>query len=224
MSFKDSIKVSEPNKMERYSLYSDYTTMQKQGFIYMIQLIDKYITQLQEEGELTNNVKINARIKSAESALRNDEMKALDDVFGIEILAGNENALKKIIKKLDENFMCTKEKKHDKTNGYKAVHKSMTLQEANGTNIPLVEIQFKTFAVKENSTSGNATHIEYKNQSKEDIQKMFEDGEFNEHNLPIMYKVDENHKIRILDMNETIKELYPFINMSSIKEKEIQNK
>ena len=48
-----SLRETPPNEMEKYSLYSDYTTNQKRGFVEIIKLVDKCITELQEEGELT---------------------------------------------------------------------------------------------------------------------------------------------------------------------------
>lgn len=218
------IKETPPNEMEKYSLYSDYVTTQKRGFVEVIRIVDDLISELQDNGELTGYVKINARIKSTESALRNDdkEDKTLDDVFGIEILAGNEKALRKIVNKLEECMRVRKEKIHDKDNGYKAMHRIMDLTReiyeriSKGrvpyTQVPLVEFQFKTFEVKENATSGPANHWEYKGETKEQMQEMYDRNEFNEHNLPIMYTV-ENHRIRILDKQETIRELYPFLKL-----------
>lgn len=224
------IKETPPNEMEKYSLYSDYTTNQKQGFLEIIKLVDRCISELQDDGELTGYVKINARIKSAESALRNDDIedKALDDAFGMEILAGNENALKKIATKLEEYMNVRREKKHDKENGYKATHRMLDLKKTmferlhlNGVsfqNIPMIEVQFKTFEVKENATSGPANHMEYKGKTKEEMQAIYDNNGFTEHNLPIMYTI-ENHRIRILNKQETIRDLYPFIKLKS-REKE----
>ena len=225
-----NIKEDSPNEMEKYSLYSDYTTEQKKGFIELIKLIDRCITKLQQEGELTDYVKINARIKSAESALTNDERdsKVLDDVFGVEVLAGNEKALRKILERLEIYMIAKRENIHDKENGYRAIHKVMNLRERafldlnfkslSYENIPMIEVQFKTFEVKENATSGPANHLHYKGQTKEKIQEIFERNGFNEYNLPIMYTV-ENHKIRILSKQETIRDLYPFLRFKDGKEK-----
>lgn len=219
-----SLRETPPNEMEKYSLYSDYTTNQKRGFIEIIKLIDRCVLEMQNDGELTEYIKINARIKSAESALKNDDTdnKALDDVFGIEILAGNKEALKKIIDKLEQYLDVIKERKHNKDNGYEAVHRTLNLKrdmwEKLGTRsipyteIPIVEFQFKTFEVKENSVSGPANHWEYKGETKEEIQQKYDRKEFNEHNLPIMYTV-ENHRIRILSKQETLRELYPFLKL-----------
>lgn len=226
-----TIKESKPNEMEKYSLYSDYTTDQKKGFVELIKLIDECITMLQQEGELSDYVKINARIKSAESALANDtrESKVLDDVFGVEILAGNENALRKILNKLEMYMTSKRENIHDKPNGYKAIHRVMNLKEKtflnmkskssiSYDNIPMIEVQFKTFEVKENAVSGSANHLHYKGQTKEEIQRIFDNNGFNEHNLPIMFTI-ENHKIRILSKQETIRDLYPFLKFKNDKEK-----
>lgn len=230
--WRNSLKIpnqeSQPNEMEKYSLYSDYTTEQKRGFIEVLKLVDKCIRILQEEGELTEYIAINARIKSAESALRNDDKsnKPLNDVFGIEIVAGNERALEKIMNRLDEIMNVTRYKKHDKDNGYKATHKIMELKreffeklEQDNLiydHVPMVEFQFKTFAVKENATSGNANHWKYKAENKEEIQAKYDRNEFNEHNLPIMYTI-EGHRIRILNKQETIKAVYPFIKLKNIE-------
>ena len=225
-----SLRETPPNEMEKYSLYSEYTTNQKRGFVEIIKLVDKCITKLQEEGELTEYVKINARIKSAESALKNDDIdnKTLDDVFGIQILAGNKEALRKILEALQQVLSVTKEHRHNKKNGYEALHKTMDLkrrmwEELGNTGIPyeelpVVEFQSKTFAVKENSVSGPANDWEYKGETKEDIQEMYDRNEFNEHNLPIMY-TEENHRIRILSKEETVKALYPFLKLKNKEER-----
>lgn len=222
------IKETPPNEMERYSLYSDYIANQKRGFIEIIRIVDRLITELQDNGELTGYVKINARIKSTESALKNDDIedKALNDAFGMEIIAGTESALKKIMDKLEQCIRVRKENPISKDNGYVAMHKMIDLEKetyarlATGNvsyeEIPLVEIQFKTFEVKENATSGPANHWEYKGETREQIQAMYDRNGFNEHNLPIMYTV-ENHKIRILSKQETIRELYPFLKLSREK-------
>lgn len=222
------IKETPPNEMERYLLYSDYITNQKRGFIETIKIVDKLITDLQDNGELTEYVKINARIKSTESALKNDDKKnkALNDAFGMEIIAGTESALKRIMDKLEEYMRVRKENPINKDNGYVAMHKIMDLEKEAYTKlatgnvpyneVPLIEIQFKTFEVKENATSGPANHWEYKGETREQIQAMYDRNGFNEHNLPIMYAV-ENHKIRILSKQETIRKLYPFLRLSRDK-------
>lgn len=222
------IKETPPNEMERYLLYSDYITNQKRGFIETIKIVDKLITDLQDNGELTEYVKINARIKSTESALKNDDIKnkALNDAFGMEIIAGTESALKRIMDKLEEYMRVRKENPINKDNGYVAMHKIMDLEKEAYTKlatgnvpyneVPLIEIQFKTFEVKENATSGPANHWEYKGETREQIQAMYDRNGFNEHNLPIMYAV-ENHKIRILSKQETIRKLYPFLRLSRDK-------
>lgn len=231
-SWRATLKETPPNEMEKYSLYSDFTTIQKRGFVEIIRLVDKCIEHMQNNGELTGYVKINARIKSASSALKNDDEmnKTLDDVFGIEIIAGTREALKKIIETLYKYMNVSKERVHNKKNGYSAIHKTMDIKKEIWEKInrfgisydefPMIEFQFKTFDVKEKSISGPATHWQYKGETKEEIQKMYDNNEFNEYNLPIMYTV-ENHKIRILNKQETIKELYPFVKVRNI-DKEIE--
>ncbi len=217
-----------PNEMEKYSLYSDYTTEQKAGFIALIRMIYECIQELQEYGEITENVKIMARIKSAESAIKNDdkEDKALDDVFGMEIVAGNDTALNKIMKKIEAYMNILREKKHNKENGYKATHRVMEIKKeckdrlklGEGIEleqIPMIEIQFKTFEVKENCISGPARHSEYKDESPEKIQRMYDNNELTEHNLPIMYTIDNTGTIRILNKIATIREVYPFVRLHS---------
>ena len=125
-----SLKETPPNEMEKYSLYNEYISMQKQGFLEVISLVSEMIEQLKLDGEITENVKINARIKSAESALRNDDIegKTLDDVFGVEIVAGNEKSLEKIMQLIEQYMSVTKNNLVDKSNGYHAVHKIMEVK------------------------------------------------------------------------------------------------
>lgn len=64
-----------------------------------------------------------------------------------------------------------------------------------------------------------ASHLTYKGEKTEDIQQMYDEGEFIiGYNLPTMYKSDYdkngNPIMRKLSLEETLRKEYPFLNMS----------
>lgn len=93
------------------------------GYVKFMEAINHTITKLQEDGVI-GKTRLKSRIKSINSALVNTDKKALDDIFGFDIITQNERdkeILMLIIHNLFvENFI--KQKNHNKSNGYFAHH------------------------------------------------------------------------------------------------------
>ena len=81
--FRAKLKVTPINEREKISEYNRFVAEQEKPFILFINSINKYINKLRKKGILSNFLEVRARIKASSSALRNDETKALDDVFGM---------------------------------------------------------------------------------------------------------------------------------------------
>lgn len=203
-------------------IYNEYVEEQRKGFIAIMNFVNNKINDLIDEGKVSDFAQIRARIKSVASSLTNDSNKALDDIFGIEIITATEEEYDTIIRHLIPYMNKTKSKNHDKPNGYKAKHKYWTFKEEKleyldgefeyERNIPMIEFQFKTSKVKSDCDFGPANHEDYKGEKKEDIQKKYDGGGFGIFNTPFMW-VSENRKMRLLSKEETLKKIYPFLNI-----------
>lgn len=216
--------VSVVNDNLKLMLYNEFVEEQRKGFIAVMNFVNDKINNLIDEGRVSEFVQIRARIKAIASALRNDPSKALDDVFGMEIITATEEEYDTIIRHLIPYMYKTKSKNHDKPNGYKAKHKYWTLKKEkmeylNGEfnyerNIPMIEFQFKTSEVQVKANIGSANHEDYKGEKKEDIQKKYDEGGFGIFNTPYMW-VSNDRKMVLLSKEETLKKIYPFLNTKS---------
>lgn len=179
-----------------------------------------------ERSTFENN--ITKKLKDTEEEL--EKGKTLDDIFGIEIVGATEEEIN-YLREVLENFLSKTRptKKHNKENGYKAEHDSYYLKnEITGEDYqiiepdktPIIECQYKLIATIRNCQYGEkASHLTYKGEKTEDIQQMYDEGEFIiGYNLPTMYKSDYdkngNPIMRKLSVEETLREEYPFLNMS----------
>lgn len=216
------------NEKMRLLLYNEYIVNQRKGFVAVMDFINDRIQDLIDQGKISDFIEIRARIKSAESALKNDDTKALDDIFGMEIITATEEEYDKIIKNLTPYMIKTKSKNHNKPNGYKAKHRYWTFKKEKmqhleeplnyENDIPMIEIQFKTAEVQISCNIGSANHEDYKGQKREDIQEKYDKGEFNVFNTPFMWvseKENQKIKMRLLTEEETLKKIYPFLNIKS---------
>lgn len=216
---------------EKFMLYNEYIESQKKGFIAVMNFINDKLNDLIAKGKISELIQMRARIKSIESAMKNDSGKALDDVFGIEIITATENEITTILQNLAPYMLKTKCKNHNKPNGYKAKHKYWTfkrdkmhhLTDSNidyEGNIPMIEFQLKTSEVYVKcNNGGTADHTTYKGETKEEIQQKYDNGKFNVFNTPTMWvsenDVNSTKKMKLLSSEETLKKLYPFLNTKS---------
>lgn len=104
--------------------YRKYVSECLPGFINFMELLNSAITTL-EDDLVMSNIKFKARLKDGISSLKNTENKALDDIFGFELITPNERdkeILMLLMHKIFDEKLCYKAKNHDKSNGYKAHH------------------------------------------------------------------------------------------------------
>lgn len=216
---------------KKMQLYGEYVSIQRSGFEKIMNLINDWINELKENGNISEYIEIRARIKAIESAIYNDEKKALDDVFGMEVIAATEDELQIIIDKILENFEVIRQKNHDKDNGYKAQHKLIMLKqdecielgisEEEMHNMPLLEIQFKTLEVAIRSSVGSADHSSYKGETKEGVQSKYDANGFKKSiNVPTMW-ISKDGKMIEISLEETLKKMYPFLKLNNTK-KEVE--
>lgn len=249
MSIREIYKLSEQEKekflkketeiisnAEKFDYYDNYISAQRKPFLDFMQYLNSWINGLKAEGLISDYVELRARIKSPTSAIRNDNNKALDDCFGMELICATEQEIKYLLNSMSE-FMhsSTKQKSHDKPNGYKAEHRYLTLkqdfynliypdidsdsQDILSNQVPLIEFQLKTIEIDIISNLGSADHTTYKGSKRDQIQELYDKGELKVgQNLPRMW-CSENGIMKLLSDERTAKKLYPFLDITNKKEK-----
>lgn len=215
-------------RVQEEKLYLTFVKEQEKGFIRFINYVYDIIDNLKQKAIISPFIEIRARIKDTESAINNyNNNKILDDVFGIEIICANETEIYKIKEELEKVFQSTRQKVHNKANGYKAWHESYSAKDESNEHVekwglleddvPVVECQFKTIAVELNP---EASHHDYKNVNRKEIQKKLENKTLKiGQQIPRMWVSRENG-FHELDYKETIQRLYPFVDVTTIKEPE----
>ena len=208
------------NEMENIFEYNKYVYQQQEHFIIIMNYIDNIINEMLENGEISEYGEFRARIKSPKSALKNDPVKALDDVFGMEIITATEFEYEKIMKELEEFMTVQKSKDHNKKNGYKAKHRMMTLMRdkleilgipnSKFEEIPMIEFQFKTFQTLMQVETGTAKHSDYKNEDMAAIQEKYDKYGCDPYELPTMW-VSKGGKMVMLTPDEAMKKIYPLL-------------
>lgn len=226
----------EINKVHGKHLYNKFIMQQEDEFICVMNFVNGIINEMIKNREITSFTQVRARIKSEKSVLQNDPLKAVDDVFGMEIVTATEKEYEKVIEKL-KTYMSVSPVKpprlHNKPNGYKATHVGMTLkkeyieevgiEEEKYEEIPIVEFQFKTLEVMIKASTGEAAHTKYKQESLEEVQKKYDEGKYSYENdgffeLPTMW-VSRNGKMEPLDVDEILETMYPYLKMKHGDEK-----
>ncbi len=104
--------------------YRHYISENLPGFINFMEVLNFVISKL-EDNLIMSNVHFTARLKDAISSIKNSSKKTLDDVFGFELITPNETdkeVLMLLIHKIFDDNICFRNKKHDKSNGYRAYH------------------------------------------------------------------------------------------------------
>ena len=221
------------NDAQRLNEYQNFISCQKNAFLALMNYINTLLTNYKKHGDISSFVEFRARIKAADSAIANDLNKALDDVFGMELICATEDEINFLIEKLTDFMIVTRSKEHNKDNGYKAQHyylyldpnKHNLLEGSNSiiTNyqeelIPMIEFQLKTIEVAIKASNGSAAHSDYKKTDKEQIQQAFDNSDLRVgFNLPFMWVSSsnlDNTEMKLLSADETAKVLYPFIDMT----------
>lgn len=230
----EQYKVEQPNseevaeKVKKENVYLEFIKGQEAGFIRFINYVYETIENLKAKAEISPFIEIRARIKDIDSAIKNNSNnKILDDVFGIEIICASEEEIHKIKSELEKTLKSTRKKFHDKSNGYKAWHESYSAITTENENInkwklldndvPVIECQYKTIEVELNP---EASHHDYKKVDKKEIQEKLERETLKiGKQIPKMWVSRENG-FHELEYKEIIQRLYPFIDVTTIKEPE----
>lgn len=226
--YKINVGNNVAEKVNKENLYNEFVSAQEQGFIRFINYINGVIYILKQKAKISPFIEIRARIKDTNSALNNFfNNKLLDDVFGVEIICANEKEIEIIKNELEKNFKSTRSKKHNKSNGYKAEHESYSINNKNNEDIehwhldrddvPVVECQFKTIEVELNP---EASHHDYKKVDKQEIQSKLETQTLEiGKEIPRMW-VSRETGMHELSYKEIIQRIYPFVDITTIKEPE----
>lgn len=229
-NFKERIKVYVPTAREKATAYNKFVIDQQNSFILFINYINKYINELREKGIISNFLEIRARIKASNSAFQNDEKKMLDDIFGMEFVCATEKEIKVVRDHIGKFVSTIRNKKHNKDNGYKAIHSvcvptEQTIEKLNSIQddnyhadfFPVIEMQFKTIAVDYEGNYGRASHEKYKGTDIKEIQRLYNSGKLVPGMyIPYMWVSDaENDKMRELTLEEAIKKIYPSLKIKN---------
>lgn len=222
---EQKMNIRQRNPMQDLYEYNKFVMQQEEEFVKVMNFVNSIVNDLIEEREITAFTQVRARIKSQKSVLQNDPIKAVDDVFGMEIITATEQEYEKIIEELKEWMTVQKEKKHNKPNGYKATHLAMTLKkdhirvveikEDKYEEIPMIEYQFKTIETMIKASKGEAAHTTYKGENLEDVQQRYDAGEYTVggsgiFELPTMW-ISERGSMRLLDTEEVLEAMYPYL-------------
>lgn len=123
-SFRNKLKVDEPNDQQKVKLYEKFKSQQEAQFELYMNYINEVLCVLKHYRIVSDFTSFTARIKSTESALENDGIKTLDDVFGIEVDFATPGERAFVSEMIKETLNIKKERIHDKDNGYQAYHAS----------------------------------------------------------------------------------------------------
>lgn len=242
-NYRDNIQTEQLTDREARRTYEKFVLDQEEQFILFINYLNRYINDLRDKGIITPHLAFYARVKATNSAFKNHtEHKALDDVFGIEILGTSEPelmALRKVIESSEDKIRLLhvgKTRVHDKENGYKAEHHYCIMEQKltdilnsiagrtrknkiNSQNFPLIEFQYKTFEVYYQGNFGTASHEKYKGTQIKQVQALYDAGNLTVGEyIPIMWvsnPYDDN--VRELSAREVIKKMYPTLELKEIK-------
>ncbi len=129
-AFAERIKVENLNPIytvndtEKEGVYREFVDSQKKHFESYINFLNAELCTLKHYGIVSDFTKFLARIKSIESSIRNDNSKALNDVFGIEVNAATPGESDFVVTLFSDTLTRTREVVHNKENKYIAHHYS----------------------------------------------------------------------------------------------------
>ena len=239
-NFKEDIKVNlekvKLTEREARQTYEKFVLEQQEQFVLFINYLNQYINSLREQGIISPFLKFYARVKATNSALKNNEKKALDDIFGIEFICATDREIEILQKELETILKIHKVKIHDKENGYKAIHHSCSMKqeirdelakgmanqlEVNQETFPAIEIQYKTIGVYYEAIYGKASHEKYKDTKLPQLQLLYDNdcltvGEY----IPYMWISNTDaDNVRELSTEEVLKKMYPSLKLGVNKAK-----
>lgn len=189
------------------------------GYEKTVAMIGYIVQKMQEAGIVNGEVTINGRIKSFKSAYENAGKKAVDDCFGLRIIAPKGD-LERIMEELKRILVVDSTKDHSqkKNTPYNAVHQMVHMDkryaEANGIDLeefPEVEVQYWDEEMKQKCLLGELSYANYKKRDLVAILKRLdEEPEAALNDLPICYEIKGNN-VRVLSKDEALYKLYPEI-------------
>lgn len=236
-------QVTPLSEREARRTYEKFVLDQEDQFILFINYFNRYLNYLRDIGMITTELAFYARVKATNSAYKNhSDGKALDDVFGIEILATSEKEYKTLMTEIESSPDTTRLlrvhhiKNHNKENGYKAEHHTCSIEprlvkilnkilgKSKSTLIsdqlfPLIEFQYKTMKVHYDANLGTASHEQYKNIEIRQIQSLYDAdlltvGEY----IPTMWRSDAySDNVRELTSRDVLKKMYPSLKLKDLK-------
>ena len=118
-SFKPYEKIDDE---ERVNLYKNYYEKQIPQFEAYLEFVNKIMCVLKHYRLVTGRTNFTARVKSIDSALENDQKKALNDIFGMGINAGIAGESELLYLLLSSSLTSTRNIVKNKENGYAAHH------------------------------------------------------------------------------------------------------
>lgn len=128
--FKESLKIEELkplhtiNDVEEEMLYKHFVDIQKSHFESYINFLNSELCVLKHYGIVSDFTRFLARIKSTESAIKNDKSKALNDAFGVEVDSATPGEAAFTVMLFMDTLEETKEAVKNKSNKYVAHHYS----------------------------------------------------------------------------------------------------
>lgn len=128
--FKEGLKVGDlkpiydVNDVEQEMLYKEFVDMQKGHFISYMNFLNAELCVLKHYGIVSDYTRFLARIKSTESAIKNDREKTLNDAFGVEVASGTPGEFAFTAMLFMDTLKETKESVKNRTNKYVAHHYS----------------------------------------------------------------------------------------------------
>lgn len=243
-NFRDSLKVDlekvKLTERQAKQSYEKFVLAQQDQFVMFINYLNQYVNNLKKQGIISPFLKFYARVKATNSALKNFEKKALDDVFGIEFICATDDEIKILQQEIDKILKTHKVKIHNKENGYKAIHNSCTIKQeikdeltkkiAEKKDIledkfPIMEIQYKTVTVYYESVYGKASHEKYKDTKLPQLQALYDNGNLTVGEyIPYMWISNASTECaRELTTEEVLKKMYPSLKLEKNRENKQTN-
>lgn len=130
---EETTVLNKPENVFRREMdaYRELVATSLPGFISFMEALNSGLNSL-EDDLIMSNIEFKARLKDAIGALENSQKKPLDDLFGFEIITPNEidkEILMVLLNQMFDDKLCSRIKSHNKSNGYKAFHRTGVIKE-----------------------------------------------------------------------------------------------
>lgn len=222
--FKQELKVPEkevygkPESKFRQEMdvYRDLVETSLPGFFSFMEGLNKALNMLEDEF-IMSNLEFRARLKDTIGTLKTSDHKPLDDIFGFEIITPNEadkELIMLLINKMFDDKYCSRAKKHNKTNGYKAYHRVGSLKkehtDSDFDNIEEYILNATTIELKEEHR--DKSREEQKSLTKEELfeevylypelRKLIQEGNLSKTTIDAIIRARETVYANLTDIPE----------------------